>query len=56
MGQEQCGFIGSMNAIFMLWMISERAIKMQKHVCFCFIDYAKIFDKSTSQRTVGSVR
>lgn len=55
-GQEQYGFIRSMNAIFMLWMISESAIKMQKHVYFCFIAYAKIFDKSTWQKTVGNVR
>lgn len=47
-GQEQCGFvkdIGTRNAIFMLRILSERAIKTQKYVYLCFIDNAKTFDK-----------
>src|SRR5688572_29398703 len=47
-GKEQCGFMedtGNNNAIFMLKMISEKAIEMQKDVYACFIDYTKAFDK-----------
>ena len=47
-GKEQCGFIqdsGTRNAIFMMRMLSERAIEMQKHIYVCFIDYTKAFDK-----------
>ena len=47
-GEEQCGFIentGTRNAIFMVHMLSERAIEMQKDVYMCFIDYTKAFDK-----------
>ena len=47
-GKEQCGFMedtGTRNAIFMLRMLSERAIEMQKEVYVCFIDYTKAFDK-----------
>ena len=46
--QEQCGFTedtGTRNAIFMLRMLSERAIEMQRDVYICFIDYTKAFDK-----------
>ena len=46
-GREQCGFVedsGTRNAIFMVRMISERAIEMQKDVYMCFIDYTKAFD------------
>ncbi|MGX9987587.1 reverse transcriptase domain-containing protein [Soonwooa purpurea] len=47
-GQEQCGFVkdtGTRNAIFMLRILSERAIQVQKKLYLCFIDYAKAFDK-----------
>lgn len=47
-GKEQCGFMedtGTRNAIFMLRMLSERAIGMQREVYVCFIDYTKAFDK-----------
>lgn len=43
-GQEQCGF-GARNAIFMLRMLSEREIQIQKDVYLCFTNYAKAFDK-----------
>ena len=45
-GIEQCGFVedtGKRNAIFMVRMVSERAI--EKHVYMCFTDYTKAFDK-----------
>src|SRR3984893_2550729 len=45
--KEQCGFMedpGARNAIFMLRLLSERAIEMQKEVYVCFIDYTKAFD------------
>ena len=47
-GKEQCGFredTGTRNAIFMLRMLTERAVEMQKNVYVCFIDYTKAFDK-----------
>ena len=47
-GKEQCGCMedtGTRNAIFMLRMLSERAIEMQREVYVCFIDYTKAYDK-----------
>ena len=47
-GKEQFGFVqdaGTRNAIFILRMLSERAIEMQKDLYVCFIDYTKAFDK-----------
>ena len=47
-GKEQCGFVddaGTRNAIWMIRMLSERAIEMQKDLYMCFIDYTKAFDK-----------
>ncbi len=47
-GQEQCGFVkdsGTRNAIFILRMLTERAIEMQKDLYICYIDYTKAFDK-----------
>jgi len=35
---------GTRNAIFILRMLSERAIEMQKDLFVCFIDYEKAFD------------
>ena len=46
--EQQYGFMkekGTRNAIFILRMIAERAIEMQKDVYVCFIDYTKAFDK-----------
>ena len=40
-GKEQCGFredTGTRNAIFMLRMLTERAVEMQKDVYVCLID------------------
>ena len=45
--EEQYGFVkgkGTANAIFLLRMLSERAIEMQKDLYLCFIDYEKAFD------------
>ena len=47
-GVEQFGFLedaGNRNAIFVLRMITERAVEMQSDVFVCFIDYSKSFDK-----------
>ena len=47
-GKEQFGFVqdaGTRNAIFVLRMLSERAIEMQKDLYICFIDFTKAFDK-----------
>ncbi|ELT98390.1 hypothetical protein CAPTEDRAFT_77922, partial [Capitella teleta] len=40
--EEQCGFVeskGTKNAIYILRMLSERAIEMQNDLYLCFIDY-----------------
>ena len=45
--EEQYGFkegCGCRNAIFILRMLSERCIEMQKDLYVCFIDYEKAFD------------
>ena len=47
-GKQQFGFVkdaGTRNAIFVLKIMTERAIEMQKDVYICFIDYSKAFDK-----------
>ena len=47
-GIEQCGFVedtGMKNAIFMVRMISERAIVKQRDDYMYFIDYTKAFDR-----------
>ena len=36
---------GTTNAIFVLRMLAERAIEMQKDIYVCFIDYEKAFDR-----------
>ena len=36
---------GTRNAIFILRMLSERAIEMQRRLYVCFIDNIKAFDK-----------
>ena len=33
------------NAIFLLGMIMERLLQMQKNVCVCFLNFVKAFDK-----------
>ena len=46
--EEQYGFMpdkGTRNAIFLLRMLSERSIEMQKDLYVCFVDYVKAFDK-----------
>ena len=45
--KTRCGFVedcGTRNAIFMLRMLSERAIEMKQDLYLCFIDYTKAFD------------
>ena len=45
--EEQCGFTedkGTRNAIFILRMLSERMIDVQRDIYVCFIDYQKAFD------------
>ena len=45
--EEQYGFVkgkGTANAIFLLRMMTERAIEMQRDIFLCFIDYQKAFD------------
>ncbi|GFN76223.1 endonuclease-reverse transcriptase [Plakobranchus ocellatus] len=47
-GDTQCGFVegkGTINAVYMLRMIIERALEMQKDIYLCFIDYTKAFDR-----------
>ena len=50
--QEQCGFVedtGTINAIFIVRTLCERAIEVQHDLYLCFIDYAKAFDKVKQQ-------
>ena len=45
--REQCGFRkgkGTVNAIYMLRMVIERSIEMQKDLYLAFIDFEKAFD------------
>ena len=35
---------GTRNAIFVLKMIFERALEVQKHIYLCHIDFSKAFD------------
>ena len=47
-GKEQYGFVedaGTRNAILMGRILSKRAIKMQRDLYLCFIDYTKAFEK-----------
>ena len=51
-GRDQFGFVedaGTRNAIFVLRVIIERAVEMQKDINMCFTDYAKAFDKVRHQ-------
>ena len=46
-GEEQCGFVegkGTVNAVYMLRTVIERAIEVNKDIHLCFIDYTKAFD------------
>jgi len=46
--EEQYGFMpdkGTRNAIFLLRILAERSIQMQKNEYICFLDYVKAFDK-----------
>ena len=55
-GREQFGFVqdaGTRNAIFIIRMMSERAIQMQRNMYLCFIDYSKAFDKVKHEELFG---
>ena len=46
--QEQNAYMegkGTRNAIFVLRMLAERSLEVQKDLYLCFIDYSKAFDK-----------
>ncbi|GFO38972.1 LINE-1 reverse transcriptase [Plakobranchus ocellatus] len=46
--EEQCGFVedkGTLNAIYNLRTLIERALQVQKDVHLCFIDHTKAFDR-----------
>ena len=46
--QEQNAYMegkGTRNAIFIVRMLAERALEVQKDLYLCFIDYSKAFDK-----------
>jgi len=46
--EEQYGFMpgkGTCNAIFLLRMLAERSIQMQKDLYICFLDCVKAFDR-----------
>ena len=35
---------GTRDQIATIWWVTEKAREFQKNICFCFIDYAKVFD------------
>ena len=41
------------NAIFIICMLSERAVEMQKNLYLCFIDYRKAFDKVKHEQLIN---
>jgi hypothetical protein len=48
LGEDQFGFRrvkGTMDAIGMLRIISERTLKIDAELCACFIDWQKAFDR-----------
>ena len=50
----QYGFVedkSTRNAIFIIRMLTERAVEMQKNLYLCFIDYKKAFDKVKHEQT-----
>ena len=50
---EQYGFMkdkGTKNAIFVLRMLSERAIQMQQTMYLCFVDWKKTFDSVNDEK------
>lgn len=54
-GEEQCGFVegkGTMNAIYILKTLGERAMEMQQDLFLCFIDYTKAFDTIQHQHLI----
>jgi len=58
-GVAQFGFVedaGTRNAIFVLRMITERAVEMQKDVFICFIDYSNAFDKVRHDELFEDIR
>ena len=53
--EKQYGFRkgkGTRNAIFVLRMITERAIEMQKDLYLCYIDFQKAFDTVKHERVM----
>lgn len=47
-GPEQCGLMqdtDTRNAIFIIRMLPERVLEVQKDLYICYIDYTKAFDK-----------
>ena len=57
--EEQYGFVegkGTRNAIFILRMLSERAIEVQKDLYFCFIDYEKAFDRVKHENLIKMLK
>ena len=52
----QCGFVedkSTRNVIFIIRMLSEPAIEMQKDLYLCFIDYTKAFDKVKHEQLIN---
>ena len=52
----QYGFVedkSTRNAIFIIRMLTERAVEMQKNLYLCFIDYKKAFDKVKHEQLIN---
>ena len=57
--EEQYGFVegkGTRNAIFVLRMLSERNIEMQRDMYLCFIDYEKAFDRVKHENLINMLK
>ena len=53
--QTQCGFVadaGTRNAIFMIRLLSEKAMEKQKDLHICFLDYTKAFDRVKHEKII----
>ncbi|GFO01888.1 RNA-directed DNA polymerase from mobile element jockey-like [Plakobranchus ocellatus] len=57
--EEQCRFVedkGISNAIYILRTLIELALKVQKDVYLCFIDYTKAFDRARHDEIITQLK
>ena len=57
--EEQFGFrkgIGTRDAVFVIRMLGERSLEMQKDLYAIFVDYEKAFDRVKHQEIVNDLK